>query len=47
MEKINPDLSNLSKCFPDNFTNEQIAKAQTIFYKKLADSTHRFYGGKV
>lgn len=47
MEKINPDLSNLSKCFPDNFTEEQIAKAQTFFYKKLADSTHRFYGGKV
>lgn len=47
MEKIDPTLCNLSKCFPDNFTKEQIAKAQTIFYKRLAETTHRFYVGKV
>lgn len=47
MEKINPDLSNLNKAFPEHFTQEQIAKAKTLFFKKLAESAHRFYGGKI
>lgn len=47
MKKIDISLSNLSECFPDNFTDEQKAKAQTIFYKHLAEISHKFYGGKI
>jgi malate dehydrogenase (oxaloacetate-decarboxylating) len=47
MEKLKLDLSNLKKSFPDNFTPEQIAKAQTLFLKKLAEDAHTFYGGKI
>ena len=44
-----PDLtlSNLGSYFPDDFTPEQRAGAQTIFLKELAASTHAFYRGKV
>lgn len=43
-----PDLSlsDLDSYFPDDFTPEQKAKAQTIFLKELAASVHRFYRGK-
>lgn len=47
MEKINLDLSNLHNAFPDDFSDEQIAKAQTLFLKNLAHSAHTFYGGKI
>jgi malate dehydrogenase (oxaloacetate-decarboxylating) len=47
MEKIQLSLSNLNKVFPDNFTPEQIAKAKTLFLKKLAEDAHKFYGGKI
>lgn len=47
MRKINLDLKNLDEVFPDNFTQEQIAKAKTLFLKKLAEDAHRFYGGKI
>jgi malate dehydrogenase (oxaloacetate-decarboxylating) len=47
MKKIDLSLSNLSECFPDYFTDEQKAKAQTIFYKRLAEMSHRFYCGKI
>ncbi len=47
MEKISTDLSNLNKAFPDHFSQEQIAKAKTLFFKKLAEAAHRFYGGKI
>jgi len=47
MEKINLKLDNLNEVFPDNFTDEQIAKAKTAFLKKLSESTHKFYGGKI
>ena len=44
-----PDLSlsDLGSLFPDDFTPEQRAKAQTIFLKELAAAMHRFYRGKV
>jgi malate dehydrogenase (oxaloacetate-decarboxylating) len=44
-----PDLSlsDLGSYFPDEFTPEQRAKAQTIFLKELAATVHRFYRGKV
>ncbi len=44
---LKPDLSNLEECFPQNFTPAQVAKAKTIFYKRLALEGHRFYGGKI
>jgi len=47
MEKLKLDLSNLKSSFPDDFSNEQIAKAQTIFLKKLASLAHRYYEGKI
>ncbi|MGB9553454.1 MAG: NAD(P)-dependent malic enzyme, partial [bacterium] len=33
--------------FPQNFTQAQVAKAKTIFYKRLALEGHRFYEGKI
>jgi len=47
MEKIKMDLSNLNKVFPDDFSQEQIAKAKTLFLKKLSQTAHKFYGGKI
>ncbi len=47
MEKIKLDLSNLDNAFPDNFTEEQIAKAKTAFLKNLSETAHQFYGGKI
>lgn len=47
MSKINLSLSNLNELFPDNFTQEQIAKAKTLFLKELSRTTHKFYGGKI
>ena len=47
MEKIKMDLSNLNNVFPDDFTEEQIAKGKTMFLKKLSESAHKFYGGKI
>jgi malate dehydrogenase (oxaloacetate-decarboxylating) len=48
-EMKNPDLSlsNLGSYFPDEFTPEQRAKAQTIFLKELAATVHKFYRGKI
>ncbi|HOY30730.1 MAG TPA: NADP-dependent malic enzyme [Bacteroidales bacterium] len=47
MEKIQLDLSNLDKAFPENFSQEQIAKGKTLFLKKLAETAHYYYGGKI
>jgi malate dehydrogenase (oxaloacetate-decarboxylating) len=47
MSKIDLSLNNLDALFPENFTQEQIAKAKTIFLKELALSSHKFYGGKM
>ena len=47
MSKIDLSLSNLDELFPDDFTDEQIAKAKTTFLKELSYSTHKFYGGKM
>ncbi|MBC8385288.1 MAG: NADP-dependent malic enzyme [Candidatus Cloacimonetes bacterium] len=47
MQNLNMDLSNLNEVFPDHFSNEQIAKAKTLFLKRLAETTHDFYGGKI
>jgi malate dehydrogenase (oxaloacetate-decarboxylating) len=47
MAAIDLQLENLNKAFPANFTQEQIAKAKTLFFKKLAEDAHRFYQGKI
>jgi len=47
MSQIDLSLQNLDSLFPDDFSQEQIAKAKTIFLKELALSTHKFYGGKM
>ena len=40
-------LEHLPTLFPAHFTEEQKAKAQTLFFKQLAIEAHRFYGGKM
>ena len=45
--RLNKDLSNIDECFPADFTEEQKAKAKTLFYKTLAEKAHGFYGGKM
>jgi malate dehydrogenase (oxaloacetate-decarboxylating) len=47
MNTPNLSLSDLSSYFPDDFTPEQRAKAQTLFLKELAATVHKFYRGKV
>lgn len=47
MTQLKLDLSNLDEVFPPDFTQEQIAKAKTLFLKRLAEVGHRFYGGKI
>ncbi len=47
MKKPDLSLSNLNELFPDDFTQEQLAKAKTLFLKELAYSCHKFYGGKI
>lgn len=47
MAKISYSLDNLDSIFPDYFTEEQIAKAKTLFLKELSYDLHKFYGGKM
>jgi malate dehydrogenase (oxaloacetate-decarboxylating) len=47
MKTIDPTLSNLNELFPATFTQEQLAKAKTVFLKELSLQAHRFYGGKM
>ena len=47
MSTLKADLSNLESMFPKDFTPDQVAKAKTAFYKKLALLAHSFYGGKI
>ena len=43
----NPTLDNIEELFPKDFTEEQKAKAKTLFYKKLSIAAHQFYSGKM
>ena len=47
MSKIDLSMENLDQIFPEDFTQEQIAKGKTVFLKELAYLTHKFYGGKM
>lgn len=46
-KKISSSLDNLNEFFPSDFTDEQKAKAQTLFLKYLAESAHHHYKGKI
>lgn len=41
------DLENIDQYFPLGMSEEQKAKAKTIFYKEMALEMHRFYQGKI
>ncbi|MBD3305889.1 malate dehydrogenase [candidate division KSB3 bacterium] len=47
MAKVNWTLENLNDILSESLTEEQIAKAKTLFLKRLAEQAHRFYGGKM
>ena len=40
-------LESITDLFPNHFSEAQIAKAKTLFYKKIALKMHTFYGGKM
>ncbi|MDR2741390.1 MAG: NADP-dependent malic enzyme [Treponema sp.] len=45
--KIDPALKNLEGLFPEDFTGDEKARAQTLFLKNLSAEAHKFYGGKM
>lgn len=47
MEKISVKLENLGKIFPDNWSQEKIAKGKTLFLKRLSELAHKHYSGKI
>ncbi|MDD3568247.1 MAG: NADP-dependent malic enzyme [Bacteroidales bacterium] len=47
MENISVKLENLGKIFPDNWSQEQIAKGKTTFLKRLSELAHKHYSGKI
>ena len=47
MKQLNLTLDNLDEMFPKEFSQEQKAKAKTLFYKELALHAHKFYSGKM
>lgn len=47
MNKLLPDLSNLGDLFRENLQEDQVAAAQTAFLKKLSETMHTFYKGKM
>lgn len=47
MSDIDIKLENLGDIFPKDWDEEKRAKGKTLFLKRLSQSAHRFYGGKV
>jgi len=47
VKKIDITLKDLNDLFPEDFTQEQLAKAKTAFLKEMALLAHKFYGGKI
>jgi malate dehydrogenase (oxaloacetate-decarboxylating) len=47
MAAIDVNLENLDLIFPEDFTEEEKARAKTLFLKRLSLSAHQFYGGKI
>ncbi|MBW2261551.1 MAG: NADP-dependent malic enzyme [Deltaproteobacteria bacterium] len=47
MTDIDLRLDNLNSLFPQDFSQEDLARAKTTFLKSLSFKAHRFYGGKM
>ncbi len=47
MAYVNLTLDNLNEIFSGQLTQEQTAKAKTLFLKRLSEQAHKFYGGKM
>ncbi|MDP8221653.1 MAG: NADP-dependent malic enzyme [Candidatus Stygibacter frigidus] len=47
MMKVKMDISNINEIFPADFSNEEKAKAKTLFLKRLSLMAHKFYRGKI
>ncbi len=47
MAHVNLTLDNLNDILSESLTPEQVAKAKTLFLKRLSEKAHRFYGGKM
>ncbi|MFH1319030.1 MAG: NADP-dependent malic enzyme [Bacteroidota bacterium] len=47
MANLKLSLDDLDKVFPEEFSEDQIANAQTLFLKELSYDMHKFYGGKM
>ncbi len=47
MAKLNLTLDNLDDILSAQLTEEKIARAKTLFLKRLAEQAHRFYRGKM
>lgn len=47
MTAVNLALDNLNDILAETLNQEQIAKAKTLFLKRLSGAAHRFYGGKM
>ena len=45
--KVKMDISNINEIFPEDFTQEQKARAKTLFLKQLSLLSHKFYRGKI
>jgi malate dehydrogenase (oxaloacetate-decarboxylating) len=45
--KIDLSLKSIDALFPADFTEEERARAKTLFLKNLSMEAHRFYGGKM
>jgi malate dehydrogenase (oxaloacetate-decarboxylating) len=45
--KTDLTLKNLDTLFPADFSEDQKARAKTLFLKNLSEEAHRFYGGKM
>ncbi|MCF7920234.1 MAG: NADP-dependent malic enzyme [Candidatus Cloacimonetes bacterium] len=45
--KVKMDISNINEIFPEDFTQEQKAKAKTLFLKQLSILAHKYYRGKI
>jgi malate dehydrogenase (oxaloacetate-decarboxylating) len=45
--KVKLDLSNINDIFPEEFTQEELARAKTLFLKKTALLSHKYYRGKI
>jgi malate dehydrogenase (oxaloacetate-decarboxylating) len=47
MRKVNWMLDNVEDILTEHLTPEQVVQAKTLFFKRLAEQGHRFYGGKM